>query len=162
MEIVLIVVVMANVVSSLRVKKKSHHEQFMWVNVSDCATGYEGLMCSTCSAAYYDNGGGVNTPNCEGQYYVNLEPYLEVFIDKIPNVSIACNCEVANTNGASANCDASGQCDCVANTYGTTCTLCNCNTGGTENGSGACDSSGVCTCKEGIVFITISIRVVVL
>ena len=70
----------------------------------------------------------------------------------IATVSIACNCLTANTNGASANCDASGQCDCVANTYGTTCILCDCNTGGTENGSGECDSSsGVCTCKEGIV-----------
>ena len=60
---------------------------------------------------------------------------------------------VANTNGASANCDASGQCDCIANTYGTTCISCDCNTGGTESGSGACGSSGVCTCKEGISII---------
>ena len=78
---------------------------------------------------------------------------MKVLWTKFANIPIACNCVVANTNGASANCDASGQCDCIANTYGTTCISCDCNTGGTESGSGACDSSGVCTCKEGISII---------
>ena len=36
------------------------------MNISDCATGYEGMMCNTCSAGYYNNGGDVNAPNCVG------------------------------------------------------------------------------------------------
>ena len=126
------------------------------INISDCATGYEGMMCNTCSAGYYNDGGDANAPNCVGQYLFYLEWCLEgheCFLNKNANIPIACNCVVANTNGASANCDASGQCDCIANTYGTTCISCDCNTGGTESGSGACDSSGVCTCKEGISII---------
>ena len=107
-------------------------------------------MCNTCSAGYYNDGGDVNAPNCVGQQSFILNySFSNRVMSRITYISIACNCMVANTNGASANCDASGQCDCIANTYGTTCISCDCNTGGTESGSGACDSSGLCTCKEG-------------
>ena len=40
------------------------------INISDCATGYEGMMCNTCSAGYYNDGGDANAPNCVGQYFV--------------------------------------------------------------------------------------------
>ena len=47
------------------------------INISDCATGYEGMMCNTCSAGYYNDGGDANAPNCVGQYFSILNDALK-------------------------------------------------------------------------------------
>ena len=47
------------------IQEKRHESQEM--SILDCATGYEGMMCNTCSAGYYNDGGDVNAPNCVGQ-----------------------------------------------------------------------------------------------
>ena len=53
------------------IKEKNNRSHY--VNISDCATGYEGMMCNTCSAGYYNDGGDANAPNCVGQYLFYLE-----------------------------------------------------------------------------------------